>query len=106
VSSLPLKNASVDATMCVLSLSYVQDVAASVTEIRRVLRPGGRAVIVDILPHDRDDFRRQVGQVRMGFDQTTTTDLLRSVGFASVTFRPLPPEPGAKGPALFIAIAS
>lgn len=105
VSSLPLDNASVDATLCVLSLSYVQDVAKSVSEIRRVMRAGGRGVIVDILPHDRDEFRRQMGQVRMGFDQKFFTQALKAAGFQQVTFQALSPEAGAKGPALFIAIA-
>ena len=65
-----------------------------------------RAVIVDLLPHDRDDFREQMGQTRLGFDPRDLEKLLTDSGLASVTIRPLPPEPNAKGPALFLATAT
>lgn len=106
ITRLPLDDRSIDATLCVLSLSYVADPTTALLEMRRVLKPGGRAIIVDVLPHDRDDFRRQMGQTRMGFAETDLTDSLQHAGFATVRFRPLPPEPQAKGPALFIATAS
>lgn len=105
LSSIPIDDASVDATMCVLTLSYVPEVSAALLEARRVLRPGGRAVIVDVLPHHRDDFRRQMGQTRMGFSEQELSNILTASGFASIHFRPLPPETHAKGPALFCAVA-
>jgi SAM-dependent methyltransferase len=105
LASIPIDDASVDATLCVLTLSYVPEVAAALSEVRRVLKPGGRAVVVDVLPHHRDDFRRQMGQTRMGFSEEELTALFRTAGFSSIHFRPLPPETQAKGPALFCAIA-
>jgi ArsR family transcriptional regulator len=72
----------------------------------RVLKPAGRAVIVDLLPHDREDFRRQLGQTRLGFDAKELEQLLSDAGFSHATIRPLPPEPNAKGPALFLATAT
>jgi SAM-dependent methyltransferase len=47
-TSLPVEDASADAVVCVQVLEYVDDVAAALAEMRRVLRPGGRAVIWDI----------------------------------------------------------
>jgi arsenite methyltransferase len=46
--ALPLDDASVDAAICVRVLEYVADATAALGEIRRVLRPGGRAVIWDV----------------------------------------------------------
>lgn len=105
LSDIPLDKSSVDATLCVLTLSYVPDVAPALSEVRRVLKPGGRAVIVDVLPHHRDDFRRQMGQTRMGFGEEELAALFRAAGFSTIHFRPLPPETQAKGPALFCATA-
>jgi len=62
-------------------------------------------VIVDLLPHDRDDFRRQMNQQASGFDPKQFATQLASAGFANVQVAPLPPKPDAKGPALFLATA-
>ena len=73
--------------------------------MKRILRPGGRAVVVDLLPHDRDDFRRQMGQRHMGFDPDTLARMMAAAGLAPSVNYPLPPEPGVKGPALFMVAA-
>ena len=44
--SLELPDESFDVVMCVLGLMYVPDPARALREMRRVLRPGGRLVIV------------------------------------------------------------
>jgi ArsR family transcriptional regulator len=100
LSAVPLADATCDAAFCVLALSYTEDPAAVVAEIRRLLKPAGRAIIVDVLAHDRDDFRRRMGQRHRGFAIDETRQLLRD--FVDVRIQPLPPEPDAKGPALFV----
>ena len=107
LSAVPIDDGTCDAAMLILALTYVADPAAVLAEMARVLKPdGGRAVIVDLLPHDREDFRRQLGQTRLGFDAKELEQLLADAGFAHATVRPLPPEPNAKGPALFLATAT
>jgi ArsR family transcriptional regulator len=106
VAAIPIDDSSVDAALLVLALTYVVDPQVVAREMHRILRPGGRAVIVDLLPHDREDFRRQMGQTRLGFDAKEIEKLLEGAGLTSPMVRPLPPEPGAKGPALFLATAS
>lgn len=106
LESLPLAEQTCDAAMMLLALSYVADPSAALREMARVLKPGGRAIIVDLLPHDRDDFRRQMGQQCLGFDVEAMKQMLATAGLASATCRPLAPEPEAKGPALFLATAT
>ena len=106
LTALPLDDASVDATLCVIVLSYIEDVAAAVREMARVLRPGGRAVIVDLLAHNRDPFRRQMGQVHSGFTTEALNELITDAGLTPSNCRPLPPSPDATGPALLIATAT
>jgi ArsR family transcriptional regulator len=106
LEALPLADAVCDAALLVLGLSYVPDPAPALAEMARVLRPGGRAVVVDLLRHDREDFRRQMGQRRLGFEPEELAEMMGEAGLADVLARPLPPEPQAKGPALLLAAAS
>jgi ArsR family transcriptional regulator len=103
---LPLGDASCDAALLVLALTYVPDVQAVLRESARVLKSGGRLVVVDLLRHDRDDFRRQMGQRHTGFDPGDLERVLVECGFPRTASRPLPPEGEAKGPALFVATAT
>jgi ubiquinone/menaquinone biosynthesis C-methylase UbiE len=48
--ALPLATASVDAAICLSSIRHVRDRAATLAELRRVVRPGGRLVIVELDP--------------------------------------------------------
>jgi len=101
----PIDDASLDATLCVIVLSYLEDPAKAVAEMARVIKPGGRAVLVDLLAHNRDPFRRQMGQVHCGFSVQALAGLLIDAGLTEPTCRPLPPSPEATGPALVIATA-
>jgi ubiquinone/menaquinone biosynthesis C-methylase UbiE len=103
LEALPLEPASCDAALLLLALTYVTEEAAVAAELGRVVRPGGRVVVVDLLRHDRDDFRREMGQHSNGFTPGALAELLTAAGFRDVTSRPLPPETKAKGPALLLA---
>ncbi len=105
LAALPIDDGAVDAAMLVLALTYVADPATAVREAARITRKGGRVVIVDLLPHDRDDFRREMGQQSFGFDPKDVEAMLLGAGLTNVRVTPLPPESTAKGPALFIAVA-
>lgn len=103
LSALPLPDASCDAALLVLVLTYLDDPTAVLGEMRRILKPGGRGVIVDLLRHDRDDFRRRMGQVHPGFECEELQRSLQVAGFATVRCEPIPAAADAKGPALLLA---
>jgi len=50
LEALPLEDASVDLVVCGLALTHVMDLDASIAELARVLRPGGRIVLSDLHP--------------------------------------------------------
>jgi ArsR family transcriptional regulator len=103
LAALPLADASVDAALLVLALTHVEEPRAALGEMARILRSGGRAVVVDLLHHDRDDFRREMGQLRNGFASDELAGLLADAGLVDIDCAPLPPEAEAKGPALLLA---
>ena len=52
--ALPLEEATFDAVLCECSLCMFAEKATALAEIRRVLRPGGRVAIADVVAdHDR-----------------------------------------------------
>jgi ArsR family transcriptional regulator len=99
---LPLPDRCCDAALLVLVLAYQEDPVPALAEARRILRPGGRLVVVDAARHADEDLRRRVGQVRPGFAPEELAVLLEEAGLDAVTVRVLPPEPGAKGPGLVV----
>jgi ArsR family transcriptional regulator len=103
LDALPLADESVDAALLVLALTYVAEPRLVAEEAARILRPGGRVVVVDLLRHDREEFRLQMGQASLGFEPEELVALLREAGFRAANCRTLPPEPQAKGPALLLA---
>ena len=105
LEALPIDDGECDAALMLLVLVYVDEPAVVLAEAHRVLRPGGRVVIADLLAHDRDEFRRRMGQRVNGFTETQLAQMLDAAGFERVRCQPVPPQPQAKGPALFLATA-
>ena len=103
---LPLEDRSLDAATLVLVLHHLPDPAKAVGEVARVLRPGGRLLVVDMLPHDHQEYRRQMGHVWLGFTADSIERTLDRGGFVGQRFHELPADPAAKGPTLFAATAT
>jgi hypothetical protein len=89
--------------LLLLGLAYVQEPVAALAEGARILNESGRLVVIDLLRHDRETFRVQTGQLRLGFEPEELEGLMGEAGLACDHCAPLPPEPGAKGPALLMA---
>jgi SAM-dependent methyltransferase len=106
LESLPLDDASCDAALLVLALSYVPEPERVLAEAARVLRPGGAVALADLLLHEDEGFRRRMGQACLGFEPGALSESLARAGFRSIRCEPLSPEAGAKGPALFLARAT
>jgi ArsR family transcriptional regulator len=105
LEALPLDDASVDIAFLVLVLPYVAEPAVAIAEAARVLKPGGRLLITDLLPHDRAEYRQTMGHQWLGFSEETLTGWLAAAGLTQVRYQALPPDSGAKGPMVFTASA-
>jgi len=105
LESLPIDAGLLDAATLVLVLHHVPAPEEALADVARVVKPGGRLLIVDMLPHDRESYRQQMGHVWLGFSEEHTRRLLVDAGFDDVRIVPLPIEPDVKGPALFVATA-
>jgi SAM-dependent methyltransferase len=104
LENLPIEAGELDAAMLSLVLHYSASPARALAEVGRVVRPGGRVLIVDMLPHDRQEYQQQMGHVWLGFSEKQITKFLAGAGFGNARVRMLPADPDAKGPALFAAV--
>jgi ArsR family transcriptional regulator len=105
LEALPIDDGRLHVALMMLVLHHAPDPRAAVGEMARVLAPGGRALIVDMFPHDRDSYR-QMGHVWLGFAGDHLQRLLEAVGFVDPRIVALPPDARAKGPALFVCSAT
>jgi len=103
LEELPVADAELDAAVISLVLHHTPDPRRVIVEAMRVLKPGGRLLVVDLLPHDRAEYREHLGHVWLGFSEEQVTEWLKSAGFARVNVVALPTDPGAKASALFVA---
>jgi ubiquinone/menaquinone biosynthesis C-methylase UbiE/DNA-binding MarR family transcriptional regulator len=105
LESVPIDDGTLDAATLMLVLHHVPDPAAVLMDAARVLRAGGRLLVTDMLPHDREEYRQQMGHVWLGFSEEHLRRLLGAARFDHIRIVPLPPDPDSKGPALFVASA-
>lgn len=103
LEQLPIDSATLDLATMSLALHYVPDPACTVAEAYRALRPGGRLVILDMMPHERDDLQQRMGHVWRGFSEMQVHEWFSHAGFGAVRYAPVPVDEGARGPALFAA---
>ena len=88
-----------------LVLHHLASPGAAIAEAARILRPGGRLLVVDMAPHEHEEYRQQMGHVWLGFSEEQTKRLLTHSGLAAPRVLALPPDEDAKGPGLFAATA-
>lgn len=105
LEALPIDDGRLDAAVAMLVLHHVPEPARALAEIARVLKPGGRLLVLDMLPHDRESYRQHMGHIWLGFSEDSMHQLLSEAGFEQTRIVALSPDPRAKGPALFIATA-
>jgi ArsR family transcriptional regulator len=105
LTSLPIADGELDAAVAILVLHHVPDPGAALAEAARTLKPGGRLVVCDMLPHDHEEYKQQMGHVWLGFSDDQLRRLLGAAGFNDIRIVPMPADPQAKGPALFVASA-
>jgi ArsR family transcriptional regulator len=105
LEALPIADGELDAAVMMLVLHHVPDPGAVLQEAARTLKPRGRLVLCDMLPHDREEYKQQMGHVWLGFGDDQLRRLLGAAGFEDIRIVPLPVDPKAKGPSLFAGSA-
>ena len=90
--ALPLPGACADTVIIHQVLHYAQQPETAVAEAARLLAPGGRLLVVDFGPHEKEELRTRHAHARLGF-----TDAQIAGWFAGAGLETMPPQPLAGG---------
>ena len=97
IYDLPLADGSFDVVILHQVLHFLDDGARAIREAARVLRPGGRLLVVDFALHEQEFLREQFAHRRLGFAPDTVTQWITASGLDPVMHKSLAPEPGSEG---------
>lgn len=104
IYALPFPNAAADFVTIHQVLHYLDDPGRALTEAARVLKPGGRLLIVDFAPHDLEHLRDQHAHRRLGIASDVMASWLRRADLHLVRERTLPPPKGNGSAGLTVSL--
>jgi ArsR family transcriptional regulator len=84
LEKLPLDAASVDVAILSQALHHAATPALAVAEAVRVLRPGGKVLVLDLRAHDETWVREKLGDRQLGFTDDALSGLLSGAGLSEV----------------------
>jgi ubiquinone/menaquinone biosynthesis C-methylase UbiE/DNA-binding transcriptional ArsR family regulator len=96
IYDLALPRDSFDVVIIHQVLHFLDDSARAIREAARVLRPGGRILVVDFAPHDLEFLREEHAHLRLGFTPETVTQWLEAAGLDVLRQETFAPGPEGK----------
>jgi ubiquinone/menaquinone biosynthesis C-methylase UbiE/DNA-binding HxlR family transcriptional regulator len=105
LEELPLVESEADIALLHQSLHHALHPERAIAEAWRILKPGGRIVVMDLLKHNFDQARELYGDVWLGFSQAEIADLLRRAGFAGADISVVHREESAPHFEIMLAVA-
>jgi ubiquinone/menaquinone biosynthesis C-methylase UbiE len=98
IYALPFPSASADFVTIHQVLHYLDDPGRALIEASRILKPGGRLLIVDFAPHELEQLRDQHAHRRLGIAADIMSSWLKRADLEVTKEKTLPP-PKSNGPA-------
>jgi ubiquinone/menaquinone biosynthesis C-methylase UbiE/biotin operon repressor len=95
MEEVPLPAASVDLALFSQALHHAASPTRAVKEAFRIIRPGGRVLILDLAAHTREEVRELYAHVWLGFTEIELHELLRKAGGQKVEVSVVSTEPQA-----------
>jgi ubiquinone/menaquinone biosynthesis C-methylase UbiE len=96
IYDLALARDSFDVVIIHQVLHFLDDSGRAIREAARVLRPGGRLLVVDFAPHDLEFLREEHAHRRLGFTAEAVKQWIEAAGLDFLRQQALPPGPEGK----------
>lgn len=87
---IPLRDERVDLVCASMILHHIAILRDVISEFYRVLRPEGTLFIADLLPHDDEEFQKNMHDYHMGLNPIALEQSLLDVGFGNLSIEKLP----------------
>ncbi len=84
IASLPLPEASHDVVVMSQALHHAKEPLRALQEAARILVPGGRLLVIDLLAHQEEWVREKLEHAHLGFTEPALAQLLEAAGFRNV----------------------
>lgn len=89
LESLPIQDAAVDLALFSQSLHHAQHPVRAVQEAHRILKPGGRVIVLDLKRHHVEEARDLYADVWLGFTEVDLSRFLQDAGFQAIRTMPV-----------------
>lgn len=103
IEAPPIKDGSVDVALFSQALHHAGKPDLALSAAYRILKPGGRIVILDLLKHSFEKARTLYADVWLGFSEVELHEMLEAAGFKDIGIRAVDRE--AKSPHLQTVLA-
>lgn len=110
-TDLPIEDGELDGIVAGLVLHHMEEPAATLAEMHRCLRPGGRAVVLELAPHNQTWMHAALGDRHLGLEPRDVLRDLERAGFEDVhldavddRYRPLPGDAPEAAPDLSLFV--
>lgn len=84
IEAPPIDDSSVDLAILSQALHHAEQPSKALSEAHRILKPGGRLIVLDLLQHTFEKARELYFDTWLGFPEVELAEMITSAGFSDV----------------------